>query len=57
MKYKGYEAIQESNHHIWIGKDGKMICHINCDKPLTDEELKEKIETFITFVEIAEDAE
>ena len=48
--HKGCIAVQNGyNNHILLfdNMTGNRIGHINCDEPLTNEELKEKIELFL----------
>ena len=50
IKYKGYQAGQAENYHLWIVKDGKAVLHAQCDKPLSDDELKEKVDAYIELM-------
>lgn len=50
-EYKGYTAIQASNNHVMIAKDGKMVLHSQCDEKKTSGELKAMIEAYITLTE------
>lgn len=52
ISYKGYEVGQASNHHIWISKDDRAVMHAQCDKKLTDDELKEMVDNYIELKEI-----
>ncbi len=38
-----YTVVQASNHHVHIIKNGKMVMHVPCNKPMTPEELKEQV--------------
>ena len=40
IKYKGYRIGQTGNNHIWATKDGRMALHAQCDKQLSEDELK-----------------
>lgn len=42
--HKGCIAVQNG---VFDNMTGNRIGHINCDEPLTNEELKEKIELFL----------
>ena len=50
IKYKGYEVCQASNRHIWITKDGRMVLHSQCNKPKTDDELREIVDNYIEIL-------
>ena len=52
MKYKGYEVGQAPKHHIWITKDGKRVMHSQCNKPLSEDGLKEVVDNYIEFMEL-----
>ena len=50
VEHKGYTAVQSPrNHHIMIGKDGRMVYHAHFDRPLTENELKQKVEDYLTM--------
>lgn len=52
VAHRGYTAVQSPrNHHVMIGKDGKMVYHAHYDKPLTEEELKERIDDYLELAE------
>ena len=51
IEHRGYTVEQTSNYHIWIGKKGKMVCHAQCTKKLTDDELKEYVDTLLEIIE------
>lgn len=48
IQYQGYVVVQSSrNHHIMIGKDGKMVHHAQCDHPLTEDELRKEVDDYL----------
>ena len=51
VEYKGYKITQAPNNHIGITKEGHVLAHIQCDKELSEDELKETIEWFIDFTQ------
>ena len=51
IEYKGYVIIQSSyNHHITILHNGKVFTHTQCDKPKTDDELRDLVDTNISLM-------
>lgn len=50
-EYKGYTAVQASNNHVMIAKDGKVVLHSQCSEKKTGGELKAMIEAYITLTE------
>ena len=44
VEYDGYKAIQATNHHIMVYKDGRIVMHSSCDVKKTEDELREHIE-------------
>lgn len=52
VEHKGYTAVQSPrNHHVMIGKDGKMVYHAQCECPLTEDELRELVDYYIQRTE------
>ena len=55
INYKGYKAGQAPNHHVWITKDEgnvvNMVCHAQCSRPLTDDELKGIVDNYIELTQ------
>lgn len=52
VEHKGYTVVQSPrNHHIMIGKDGKMVYHAHYDHPLTEDELKQRVENYLAMKE------
>ncbi len=50
LEHRGYTIVQSSrNHHVMIGKDGHMVYHAHYDHPLTDEELRQRVDVYITL--------
>lgn len=50
LEHRGYTIVQSSrNHHVMIGKDGHMVYHAHYDHPLTDEELRQRVDDYITL--------
>ena len=51
IEHKGYVLRQsEYNNHYMIFKDGKMVCHAQCTKSLTEKEAKENIDFFLDLM-------
>lgn len=44
VEHEGYKAVQASNNHVTIYKDGQMIMHSSCKVKKTEDELKADIE-------------
>lgn len=52
ITYKGFTAVQSPrNHHVMIGKNGKMVSHAACDRPMTDKELRKMVDDYIALAE------
>lgn len=52
IEYKGYTAQQARNHHITIlDQDGKIVSHIYCAQPLTEDELRDRIDEFLEIMD------
>lgn len=52
VEHKGYTVVQSPrNHHIMIGKDGKMVYHAHYDHQLTEDELKQRVDDYLTLAE------
>lgn len=52
ITYKGFTVVQSSrNHHVMIGKDGKMVFHVSADHPMTVAELKQMVDDYIILAE------
>lgn len=52
LTYKGYTVVQSSrNNHVMVGKDGKMVHHAACNKPMTDRELRQMVDDYIALAE------
>ena len=50
VEHRGHTAVQSGfNHHIMIGKDGKVVSHVHATRPYTEKELKEAIDNYITM--------
>ena len=48
LEHKGYTIVQSArNHHIMIGKDGKMVYHAQADHAYSDKEMKECVDDYI----------
>ena len=47
IKYKGYVVSQDSNNHVAIYKDGKLMLHGIVNKKLTDDELKKQVDFYL----------
>lgn len=52
VEHKGYTAVQSPrNHHVMIGKGGKMVYHASYDRSLTEDELKKAVEDYLATAE------
>ena len=51
IEHKGYEVMQVANHHVWIGKDNKLVLHANCEEEKTDDELRAMVDAYIELTE------
>ena len=50
VEHRGHTAVQSGyNHHVLIGKDGKVVSHVHATRPYTEKELKEAIDNYITL--------
>ena len=50
LTHRGYTVVQSPrNHHVMIGKDGKRVFHGQVDHSMTDDELREYVDNFITL--------
>lgn len=55
LEHRGYVVAQSPrNHHVMIGKDGHMVYHAHVDHPLTDDELRQQVDDYITIMGIAD---
>lgn len=52
LQHNGYTIVQSGlNHHVMIGRDGKMVYHAAADHAMSDEELRQRVEDFIALQE------
>lgn len=52
LEHRGYTIVQSPrNHHVMIGKDGHMVYHAHYDRPMTDEELRQRVNDYITLAD------
>lgn len=50
LTHRGYTVVQSAqNHHVMIGKDGKRVFHGQVDHSMTDDELREYVDNYITL--------
>lgn len=50
VEYRGHTAVQSGfNHHILIGKGGKVVSHVHATRPYTEKELEDAIDNYITL--------
>lgn len=50
VEHRGHTAVQSGyNHHILIGKDGKVVSHVHADHPYNVEELKGAIDNYLVL--------
>ena len=48
VEYGEYTVKQSTNNHVAVYKNGRMVMHCQCDKPMTDDELL----SYIGFYEV-----
>lgn len=47
LEHRGYVIVQSPrNHHVMIGMDGRTVYHASYDRPMTDEELRQTVDTY-----------
>ena len=52
LEHRGYVIVQSPrNHHVMIGKDGRMVYHASFDRPLSDKELRKRVDDYINVTE------
>lgn len=54
INYKGYEISQAKNNHVMICNDNEMLFHAQCNKKLSEKELKQELEHCLKLIEILE---
>lgn len=56
IEYKGYIIVQSDyNNHVMIADaDGRMMMHASCTHRMTDDELRDMIERYVTMTETSE---
>ena len=54
INYKGYTISQASNNHVMICKDNQMLFHAQCNKELSEKELKQELEHYLKLIETLE---
>lgn len=48
LEHRGYVIVQSPrNNHVMIGKDGRTVYHASYDRPMTDDELRQTIDTYV----------
>lgn len=48
LEHRGYVVVQSPrNHHVMIGKDGRTVYHASYDRPMTDDELRQAVDTYV----------
>ena len=48
LEHRGYVIAQSPrNNHVMIGKDGRTVYHASYDRPMTDDELRQTIDTYV----------
>lgn len=47
IKYRDCIASQVNNNHVMIIKDGRCVFHSQCNKKLSDEELKKTVDNYL----------
>lgn len=52
LTHRGYTVVQSPrNHHVMIGKNGKRVFHGQADHSMTDDELRQYVDDYITLRE------
>ena len=52
LEHRGYVIVQSPrNHHVMIGKDGRTVYHASFDRPLSDKELRKRVDDYINVTE------
>ena len=52
LTHKGFTVVQSArNNHVMVGKDGKVVHHAACDRPMKDTELRQIVEDYIALAE------
>lgn len=54
INYKDYEISQAKNGHVMICKDNQMLFNAQCNKKLSEKELKQELEYCLKLIEILE---
>lgn len=49
FEYKGYTVIQVNKEHACVIKDGKRVLHAQCRGELSEEDMKELVDSFLTI--------
>lgn len=48
LEHRGYVIVQSPrNNHVMIGKDGRTVYHASYDRPMTDDELRQDVDTYV----------
>ena len=48
LEHRGYVIVQSPrNNHVMIGKDGRTVYHASYDRPMTDDELRQAVDTYV----------
>ena len=52
LEHRGYVIVQSPrNHHVMIGKEGRTVYHASYTTQLTEEELRQAVDEYITVSE------
>lgn len=52
LEHRGYVIVQSPrNHHVMIGKDGRTVYNASFDRPLSDKELRKRVDDYINVTE------
>ena len=56
IEYKGYTIVQSDyNNHVMIADaEGRMMMHASCTRRMSDKELREMVERYISMTESSE---
>lgn len=48
LEHRGYVIVQSPhNHHVMIGKEGRTVYHASYDRPMTEEDLRQTVDTYV----------
>lgn len=54
IEYKGYKVTQVDKEHTCVTKDGKRVLYAQCRRELSEEDMKELVDSFLTITKDTE---